>query len=97
MRNLRKYVKGINRFAAIFGQKEINLAHLSNDMAKDLLNRLEGELSPENLCCDGELSAAKVRTKARMLNGAVQDLIDLGYRDQAPKYLMQEIDYINSL
>lgn len=97
MRNLRKYVNGMNRFAALFGDKEINLAHLNNNMAKNLFDKLECDLSPENLCCDGELPAAQVRTKARMLHGAVRELIELGYRDQASGYMLQESESINNV
>lgn len=39
---------------------------LSNDLKQKFL-RLCGALSPENLCCDGELSAAEVRVKERGL------------------------------
>ena len=34
----------------------------------------EADLSPENLCCDGELRGAKLRAKSNMLNGAKADL-----------------------
>lgn len=33
-----------------------------------------GELSPENLCCDGELSLTAVRRKSRSLNGRLARL-----------------------
>lgn len=37
------------------------------DRAWEGLDRLAGELSPENLCCDGELRGAALRTKHRRL------------------------------
>jgi hypothetical protein len=44
----------------------------------ELADRLAGALSPENLCCDGELRGAKLRTKARLLHGAKADLVAMG-------------------
>lgn len=80
MRNLTKYVEDINRWAAIFGEgRDIDVNNLNEELAHKLFQRLEGDLSPENLCCDGELSISQVRRKAKMLHGAVADLKWLGY------------------
>jgi hypothetical protein len=45
---------------------------------KELADRLASALSPENLCCDGELRGAKLHAKARLLNGAKADLVAMG-------------------
>lgn len=42
------------------------LAHLPED-ARILFARLENHLSPENLCCDGELPRSEVTRKYRSL------------------------------
>lgn len=45
---------------------------------KELADALACALSPENLCCDGELRGAKLHAKARLLNGAKADLVAMG-------------------
>ena len=42
--------------------------------AKIIFERLAGDLSPENLHCDGEISAAAARKKATVLNTAWKQL-----------------------
>lgn len=54
--------------------KTYDFNNLSQRDVAELLNALEGELSPENLCCDGELSGEPLRRKARHLNGAKAEL-----------------------
>ena len=44
----------------------------------ELADRLASALSPENLCCDGELRGAKLRAKAKLLNGAKAELAAMG-------------------
>lgn len=83
MTNLTKYVDMQNGWGAMCGSEPMDLSKLDNALAQKLYNMLEGDLSPENLCCDGELPPAQVRKKARMLNGAVAELNALGYK-QAP-------------
>lgn len=39
-----------------------------------LAQRLSCSLSPENLCCDGELRGAKLQAKARLLHKAKDEL-----------------------
>jgi len=45
---------------------------------KELADRLASALSPENLCCDGELRGAPLRRKAKLLNGAKAELVAMG-------------------
>ncbi len=47
---------------------------------KQVMNQLEGDLSPENLTQDGEASAAYVRTRSCMLNDALAELEQLRYK-----------------
>jgi len=86
--HLTAYVKQINDMAAIFRSVQtIDLSKLDASMAKDLFYRLGGDLSPENLCCDGELRGAALQRKSRMLHGAVADLKALGYVPPSDAYL----------
>lgn len=46
----------------------------------DKFRRIENQLSPENLTCDGELRPSEVRRRATILNRERQTIIDeLGY------------------
>ena len=79
MKNLTKYVAGVNLFAGLWGDPLIDINNIDEDTAKRLFHKLDGEMSPENLHCDGEISAAQARQKARLFNGAVRDLKKLGF------------------
>lgn len=83
MKNLKNYVKGINRWAKLFDDAEIDINNMDEEAAQRLFQKLEGDMSPENLTCDGELSSAQVNKKFRMLAGARKELRKLGY---APNY-----------
>lgn len=75
--NLTKYVEDRNAFAKLF--KDAPLSINSPKDRKTIRQLIECDLSPENLCCDGELPAAQVRVKARFLNAALNEL---NIRDQ---------------
>lgn len=79
MRNLKVYVDNVNRWAKLFGDTEINVNNIDEEAAQRLFQKIDGDLSPENLCCDGELSMAQVRRKAKMLRGTIADLEKLGF------------------
>lgn len=57
------------QLAKMFGHPAMEMPNAAN--ATQWIERLENELSPENLTCDGELSRTAVRTKSRMLNDAL--------------------------
>jgi hypothetical protein len=85
--SLKKFIAQENRVAELWGKgnpawtvfptktEELTAAH-----KKELANRLLSALSPENLCCDGELRGAKLRAKSIMLNTAKADLEALGQK-----------------
>lgn len=53
---------------------------LRKDSAKDrieIFDAVENDLSPENITCDGECSAAEVRKAAKFLNNVMKELIAL--------------------
>lgn len=52
--------------------------NLSADDKAQLADSLACDLSPENLCCDGELRGAPLRAKAKMLNDAKKELAAMG-------------------
>jgi hypothetical protein len=72
---LTDYVEQQNRWMQIFGEKPLSLA-IAADRQK-IANRIDSDLSPENLTCDGELSRAAINAKYRMLNTAAQQLLQV--------------------
>lgn len=86
MRYLTRFVSEQNLWNNMFDRELIDLSKMDDVLAQKLFGMLEGELSPENLCCDGELSSARVKVKATRLNGAVKDLEDLGYTQDPPSW-----------
>ena len=72
MKQLQDYVDGMNRWGQLFGN-----APLSLDRAADrqrIANRIDSDLSPENLTCDGELSARRVLDRHFMLTRCANQL-----------------------
>jgi len=61
---LEQFVDSTNRWNSIFGSEPITFP-LSQSHANNLMDRIAGELSPENLHCDGEISHAQAAAKAR--------------------------------
>ncbi len=75
MKALNHYVAQANVMRNIFGQDLFDV----NDAAsrKAIAERIECDLSPENLCCDGELSGAQVRKRYTQLTNAAKQLMKL--------------------
>ncbi len=46
----------------------------TKEEVKTWWDRIDGDLSPENLHCDGEISASAARAKARKLNAELREL-----------------------
>jgi len=85
--SLKKFIAQENRVAEMWGKGNpawtvfpAKPADLTPAHKKELANRLLSALSPENLCCDGELRGAKLRSKSIMLNTAKADLEALGQK-----------------
>lgn len=70
--NIEKFVEDRNRFNSLFGGKALSL--LNPQDRREIAERLECELSPENLTCDGELTMAQVRSKSNYLRRCVEEL-----------------------
>jgi len=76
---LTQYIAQRNMQRMWFNQPQIDPANISPKDARELLDSLECDLSPENLCCDGELRGAPLRAKAKMLNEAKAALLSGQY------------------
>ena len=66
---LQKYLDDVNCMRAIFEQ-ELIVYPTSKEECEPIFQKLECDLSPENLCCDGEISASQVRAKYRKYEAA---------------------------
>ena len=70
MKNLQKYLDRKNQWNAIFGGKPLIIGR-DNQRIADMI---DGDLSPENLTCDGELPRSQVNARYRELTGAAEEL-----------------------
>jgi hypothetical protein len=73
--NLEAYVEQQNRWTELFGQKPLSL--LNEQDRQRIAQRLDADLSPENLTCDGELRGAELRDKERYLRRCVDELLSI--------------------
>jgi len=70
---LTGYVKQMNDWNAIFGTGPVEFP-LTAETAQKIASKLDGELSPENLHCDGEISHAQAMKKYNFLTLVVDEL-----------------------
>ena len=75
IRNLEQYVHQANEWNRLFNPKRPALSLLNQADRQKIATRLDSDLSPENLTCDGELPVAQVRTKHAYLTRCVQELL----------------------
>lgn len=77
MSQLTTYIAQANVYRRLFRQPVLDPQNLSAADVQYLLDRIEGDLSPENLTCDGELRGHALKVKHRMLLGAQKELARL--------------------
>jgi hypothetical protein len=75
MKSLKAYVERKNQFSAIFGHHPLDLNSAAD--RQKIADSIDGELSPENLTCDGELSRTAVNARYRALTAAARELQNL--------------------
>lgn len=78
--SLKAFVAQHNKFNALWGDAPVDLATLDQKVADELFQRLDSNLSPEALTCDGELSRAKVQQRYKLYMGAIADLKKMGFQ-----------------
>ena len=86
MNTLTQYVNDMNQWNAIFGMTPLDI---NNDLDRvQIAQKIDSELSPENLHCDGEISQAEAMRKLRKLNKVAAELIKLdpSVRNQLSEY-----------
>jgi hypothetical protein len=75
MSNLEMYVQAFNDEERAFSPRpRIVSLPLSRAHKKLIRERVENQLSPENLCCDGEASPEYVRKRGNFLRSVLNEL-----------------------
>ena len=72
MKALAQFVKQRNAFNTMFGNKELHLTDAAD--RQRIAEIIDSALSPENLTCDGELSAGQVRARYKELTTVAKEL-----------------------
>jgi hypothetical protein len=75
MKNLNAYVAKANQWTAIFKGEQYTTQ--TSEGRRRIAERIDADLSPENLTCDGELPRSVVQAKYRELTAAAKELIQL--------------------
>ena len=73
MQTLQKFIQDNNRWIALFGTPPVTFPLTQAD-ADRIARTLDSQLSPENLHCDGEISAAEANRKYRFLSTVAHEL-----------------------
>ena len=71
--DLQNYVDRMNKWSAIFSHPEVTFP-LDASSAQAIGSKIDGELSPENLHCDGEISSAEAMRKYNFLTAVLDEL-----------------------
>ena len=77
--NLANYVEQRNRWLAIFNSNEGITFPLTQAGVDKIISQLDSDLSPENLHCDGEITAAQARAKYNFYKTVADELADYTY------------------
>lgn len=72
MQALAQFVKQRNAFNQLFGSKPLSLLDAAD--RQKIADIIDSALSPENLTCDGELSASQVRARYKELTTVAKEL-----------------------
>jgi len=71
--SLKKYIEKRNFFRKWTNKPLLKLP-LNQEEINDLADAMDNDMSPENLCCDGEISRTEAGRKANMLCKAFAEL-----------------------
>ena len=73
MKNLNAYIDNRNTWNSIFGTAPMTFP-LTQSNVDSIASSLDGDLSPENLHCDGEISAREAQKKYNYYGRVIQEL-----------------------
>lgn len=85
-KNLEAILDQENWIRILHKQPPITIKSLTQDIVDGLVAQIDNSLSPENLHCDGEISASQARAKYRKLTGALKEIEALGFAINPPEY-----------
>ena len=74
MKNLAHYIDNRNSWNSFFPNSKTIGFPLSQKTVNDLAESLDGDLSPENLHCDGEISQTEAQNKYNYYGRVIKDL-----------------------
>lgn len=86
LKNLSKVVDEMNFMCDYFKTPAIDVNKLTDADAQKIWNRLDSNLSPENLTCDGELRGAAVTRRYKLYTAAQAELKSLGLKFNERSY-----------
>ena len=72
MKELNAYIEQANKWNALFKGEQYTLA--THEGRRRVAQKLDADLSPENLTCDGELPRAEVARRHKMLTACALQL-----------------------
>jgi hypothetical protein len=72
---LEQYVDGINRWGKVFGNRPLSLLNAKD--RQTIANRIDSDMSPENLTCDGELPRSEVARRVKFLTRCAEELLTI--------------------
>ena len=75
MKSLEAFVERENKWSAIFNGKPLSLNSAAD--RQKIADKIDSQLSPEHLTCDGELSASEVRQRHTFLTQAARELMSI--------------------
>lgn len=77
--DLRNYLDTYNAWQKIFDKdhKTINIGNMTQKDVDTIAGRLDGDMSPENLHCDGEITYAQAQAKADYYMEVWEELKDV--------------------
>ena len=79
IKQLEAFIADENWINNLFSKPLIDINAIDAELAQNMFDSIDGKLSPENLHCDGEITAAQARKKAKVLLGAAAQLQKMGY------------------
>ena len=74
MKNLTHYIDNHNSWNSFFPNSKTISFPLDQNTVNDLARSLDGDLSPENLHCDGEISQAEAQRKYNYYGKVIKEL-----------------------
>ena len=73
--NIQDYVHHLNEWRKLFKKPALSL--FKHEDRQAIADRIDSELSPENLSCDGELPVLEVRRRYRYLTRCAEELLSI--------------------